>query len=827
MPDQNLVGRLRYSLHERRKLTRVTRYAEGRAYASPVTLSGLNYDQAAALGAQPAMRKWSNSWAHAIAKHAGLGVHAHRAIGDWSPPGHPEWAGAEPSTEFHFHNARDMDHIRYVASLIGKHANQIQVLPFQEQKGGPHSMYHMHVPHANPHKIREQLDQAGLQHRTLVPGSGHTRVVVYDQGDDPSVADKINHVARQFGSVQPHRIRGIGEFHPNVPEGDSDAQRKAAQPLYDKYIHEYEHKHSLKPFSPPGIQKAVTAMQGDPMQYARRPAPGQGKLPLDLTKSKDPRDPDGKKRKFFNDTLEAKGYDPDTLESKDPKQPGPGLTPQAAAQLVFQEFQHQHPGSGSVYMLDKPRVRIAMEPAKREGAKAGSQDAYNNGLIDAAKRRRDPNEKRALLQKAAGSGAGKPVDTPPAAPAAAPTGEPPAPTASPAAPAKPATASKPFAGSQGAPAPRGIGARVTERAKVSPAGPGVQLGSNPAKGTVGQIPQGELYPPGMHPAQTTPSRTARLPLAVDSPHTATNRLSGRVPLKPTWKAAAGAAPPKMNQPIALPASRQYPATPAPQPGRIAGFMNKLDSPQTAMKLAGGLSKIGEATGIPKLLSKVGVYEKPGRVSRYAGQPKFGNSPAAMMDPPAPSLPKPTGYTPGVPTEGLGEHPQQQTKGPLGRSPGFLNSLGKPQQQDPSDSAYHVMSHQGHIVVVSHDGKQMHVVDARNPLDDADLVRFHRNWRGAPSIAQQVESHASQHRRMISADANIHTMPPSPLGKVLGTPTEELMRGQMGAQVLRANAKKQAKPAATPAAAPGGQFPGRTPNPYAERPVPMKERHWQQ
>jgi hypothetical protein len=44
-----------------------------------------------------------------------------------------------------------------------------------------------------------------------------------------------------------------------------------------------------------------------------------------------------------------------------------------------------------------------------------------------------------------------------------------------------------------------------------------------------------------------------------------------------------------------------------------------------------------------------------------------------------------------------------------------------------------------------------IVNAANPLLDQDLVDFHRTWDGPKYIAGQVEAHASQHRRMISAE----------------------------------------------------------------------------
>lgn len=47
--------------------------------------------------------------------------------------------------------------------------------------------------------------------------------------------------------------------------------------------------------------------------------------------------------------------------------------------------------------------------------------------------------------------------------------------------------------------------------------------------------------------------------------------------------------------------------------------------------------------------------------------------------------------------------------------------------------------------------RVQVVDATNPLEEADLIEFHRNWNGPKWVANKVESIASQHRRIISAE----------------------------------------------------------------------------
>jgi hypothetical protein len=300
----------------------------------------------------------------------------------------------------------------------------------------------------------------------------------------------------------------------------------------------------------------------------------------------------------------------------------------------------------------------------------------------------------------------------------------------------------------------------------------------PKTAALTQVPQGKVYPPGMHPAEQPP----------------------RIPGQNVARMPRGMAPPR--QPIALPAQQQYPAITPPKPGLVGKTMKYLDSPQFAKTLATGAAKVGNAITSARKKFLFEIVEEAMAKQRYAGPPHMGQG-APVAEPQAEPQ----------------EYPRQAIKGPLGRSPKFLESLGKPQAQDSSDDAYDVLHHNGHIVVLSKDHSKMHVIDARNPLDDTDLVNFHKTWTGAPSIAAKVEGIASQHRRMISADDNIHKMPPSPLNAIAGTPAETAMRGRMAVGVMRA----QPKPAAAPK--PAGNFPGRPQNQFAERPVPMAERPW--
>ena len=68
--------------------------------------------------------------------------------------------------------------------------------------------------------------------------------------------------------------------------------------------------------------------------------------------------------------------------------------------------------------------------------------------------------------------------------------------------------------------------------------------------------------------------------------------------------------------------------------------------------------------------------------------------------------------------------------------------------EPSSVGYAVHNLGGGIIEVEQpNGPTLHI-NASNPLEDEELVNFHRTFSGPKSVAFQVESIASQHRRIL-------------------------------------------------------------------------------
>jgi hypothetical protein len=152
---------------------------------------------------------------------------SHDGIGDWSD-------GAENSVITEVDEATDFDELRYNAALKGKIMNQKAVLAFKVDEKGSDAIYRMTIPNSDLETIRNDLTNAGIQHRTLIPDEHNTDVVVFDFG---ATADEgVAKVAEKYGTTA-QKVRGTGEF---VGEADT---REAAQANYDKIIQDYETKY--------------------------------------------------------------------------------------------------------------------------------------------------------------------------------------------------------------------------------------------------------------------------------------------------------------------------------------------------------------------------------------------------------------------------------------------------------------------------------------------------------------------------------------------------------------------------------------------------------
>jgi hypothetical protein len=203
---------------------------QGHIFASPNEKDVLTWEEALENYNGPS-QDFVNHIGRSIDQMLGLDSLHHDAIGD------TKTYGTENTVVSDINNVRDFDELRYAAALRGRALNQKSVLAFWDDKGGKNAMYYMMVPEANLPKIRGQLDDAGLEFRTLRPHENQTLVQIYAK--DPEADLAALHKLASVYSAQGHditiqRVRGTGEF---VGEADT---REEAQRNYAKIISDYE-----------------------------------------------------------------------------------------------------------------------------------------------------------------------------------------------------------------------------------------------------------------------------------------------------------------------------------------------------------------------------------------------------------------------------------------------------------------------------------------------------------------------------------------------------------------------------------------------------------
>jgi capsid protein/predicted ABC-type ATPase len=196
----------------------------GTQFFSPNT-SDMNFDDAV-----KAMNDPGQEQARTISQHidGAVGIEhsvSQNGIGDWSD-------GAENSVVSEVGGFDDFDQLRYSAALKGKALNQKAVLAFQVGDGKD-AIYNTIIPSNDLNEIREVLDKAGIQHRTLLPEGDNTRIVVYSQGDTQE--KNFSKVAEHYDSII-SKQRGTGEF---VGEAET---REGAAKNYDAIVKDYEQK---------------------------------------------------------------------------------------------------------------------------------------------------------------------------------------------------------------------------------------------------------------------------------------------------------------------------------------------------------------------------------------------------------------------------------------------------------------------------------------------------------------------------------------------------------------------------------------------------------
>jgi len=156
------------------------------------------------------------------------GGNARDAVGDWKD-------GSENSLVVTAHTS-DPEQVRYMAALLGNHANQKAVIPFVPGKGRD-SVWTFQSK-KDMSEVRNDLQKAGIEFRTLQPSKGGgTRVWVFDVSS--SLKNKMEEIGKSY-NTDVFQIRGRGEFL----EGQT---RDEAHKVYGEVIANYERYH--EPYS--------------------------------------------------------------------------------------------------------------------------------------------------------------------------------------------------------------------------------------------------------------------------------------------------------------------------------------------------------------------------------------------------------------------------------------------------------------------------------------------------------------------------------------------------------------------------------------------------
>lgn len=230
----------------------VHRYASA-TFASPNTENDLPFQSALERLRSPAQKAFRELADHVYKQ---LGIHGtpHDAIGDWSD-------GAENSLVHVLDNPGDANKMRYAAAWLGLLANQKSVLHFQEGEG-PDSLYEMDVPSKSIEAVRASLDQHGIKYRTLIPGAGTTKVMLYDQGRS------LRPQVEQFAGEHNATIRestGKGEF---IGDNSDQPTRSKARANYRSAIESYESSPGSSTVRPGNTQAQPVPTR--PAQLSRR-----------------------------------------------------------------------------------------------------------------------------------------------------------------------------------------------------------------------------------------------------------------------------------------------------------------------------------------------------------------------------------------------------------------------------------------------------------------------------------------------------------------------------------------------------------------------------
>jgi hypothetical protein len=155
-------------------------------------------------------------------------IRTSRALGAWSD-------GAEHSILLRVQS--DQATLRYLMSRLGRDAKQKYVIYFYPQPGGPDDFYTLQVPRRNLVALSNDLEQAGIPFRTLVPAGKTTTVYIIDL--DRELRDKIFAAARKLAARLSYQTGDADLF--------GDDLREKAKTKFEEEIKNYEEKNPNLP----------------------------------------------------------------------------------------------------------------------------------------------------------------------------------------------------------------------------------------------------------------------------------------------------------------------------------------------------------------------------------------------------------------------------------------------------------------------------------------------------------------------------------------------------------------------------------------------------
>lgn len=154
----------------------------------------------------------------------GMSHQSSRSFGDWK-------TGGEPSVTTHYEGDVTYEDIRYAMAWKGLAHNQLAVLPFKAEPGGPAMMHVSELSNVPIEDARFALEKAGIQFRTIAPqAGGGIKIYVFDP--DRSAMKKLANVDSTL-NIEFTSYEGQGQFI----EGDS---RASARDEYLGVIAAYE-----------------------------------------------------------------------------------------------------------------------------------------------------------------------------------------------------------------------------------------------------------------------------------------------------------------------------------------------------------------------------------------------------------------------------------------------------------------------------------------------------------------------------------------------------------------------------------------------------------